>query len=70
MGSTWSAAAEMLCGTATEREELLEHVTTDEDWKAPWTIPRIVDQLGSHEYEDLTEQSPSQYDTGGKGLWT
>ena len=44
---------------ATEREALLEHVTTDEDNKAPWTIPRLVDQLGSHEYEDLTGQVPS-----------
>ena len=44
---------------ATEREAVLEHVTTDEDNKAPWTIPRLVDQLGSHEYEDLTGQVPS-----------
>ena len=44
---------------ATERESLLEHVITDEDNKASWTIPRLVDQLGSHEYEDITGQVPS-----------
>ena len=45
---------------ATHREELIEHMATDEDKKAPWTIPRLVDQLGSHEYEDVSEQAPSQ----------
>ena len=44
---------------ATDREHLLEHITIEEDKKAPWTIPRLVDGLGKHEYEDVTQEVPS-----------
>ena len=44
---------------ATHREELLEHMTDIEDKKAPWTLPRMVSELGKHEYEDLTGEIPT-----------
>eukprot|EP00435_Cladocopium_sp_Y103_P042170 s2053_g11.t1 len=47
---------------ATKREELLEHLVTDQDQKAPWTMPRMVSQLGKQEYEDITKDVPSMED--------
>ena len=44
---------------ATQREELLEHLVEDMDKKAPWTMPRMLSQLGKQEYEDLTKDVPS-----------
>lgn len=44
---------------ATDREHLLEHITVDENKTAPWTIPRMVEGLGKHEYEDVTSETPS-----------
>ena len=45
---------------ATERETLVEHLATDEDSKAPWTLPRMVEHLDGHEYEDVSKETPSQ----------
>ena len=43
---------------ASHREELLGHLTTDEDQKAPWTFPRITQELGGNEYEDISKEIP------------
>ena len=43
---------------ASQREELLEHLTADEDQRAPWTFPRLVESLGSNEYEDISSELP------------
>lgn len=45
---------------ATHREELLEHLTDLDDKKAPWTLPRMVSELGKHEYEDVTKEVPTE----------
>ena len=45
---------------ATHREELLEHLTDLDDKKAPWTLPRMVSELGKHEYEDVTNEVPTE----------
>ena len=44
---------------ATHREHLLEHIAVDENKTAPWTIPRMVEGLGKHEYEDVTNETPT-----------
>ena len=44
---------------ATTREELMEHLATDTESKAPWTVPRMVKEMGKHEYEDATENQPT-----------
>ena len=43
---------------ASHREELLEHLTTDDDKKAPWTFPRITQELGGNAYEDISKEIP------------
>lgn len=43
---------------ATQREELLEHLSKDEEQQAPWTLPRMVQQLGGQEYEDISHETP------------
>lgn len=45
---------------ATVREEILENLVENENQKAPWTLPRIVSQLGKQEYEDITQEKPSR----------
>ena len=45
---------------ASQREELLEHLTQDEDHRAPWTFPRLVESLGGNEYEDISEEQPDE----------
>ena len=45
---------------ATQREELLEHLTQKEEDKAPWTVPRLVQSLGGQEYEDISQEQPPQ----------
>ena len=44
---------------ATQREELLEHLSKDEEQQAPWTLPRMVQQLGGQEYEDISQETPN-----------
>ena len=45
---------------ASQREELVDHLATEEDGKAPWTFPRLVQSLGGNEYEDLSEELPDE----------
>lgn len=47
---------------ASKREELLEHLGSDEDSKVPWTFPRVVQELGGNEYEDVTAEIPDDED--------
>ena len=47
---------------ASKREELLEHLGNDEDSKVPWTFPRVVQELGGNEYEDVTTEMPTEED--------
>ena len=44
---------------ASHREELLEHLTCDEDQKAPWTFPRITQELGGNNYEEISKEIPN-----------
>ena len=44
---------------ATQREEIIENLVEDENKKAPWTLPRLVSELGKQEYEDITMEKPS-----------
>ena len=44
---------------ASPREELLDHLAAEEDEaEAPWTFPRIAEELGGNEYEDISEEIP------------
>ena len=45
---------------ASQREELLEHLSKDEDTATPWTFPRVADELGGNEYEDITSEMPGE----------
>ena len=45
---------------ATQREELLEHITQDEQQQAPWTFSRLTQGLGGNEFEDITHELPDQ----------
>ena len=45
---------------ATQREELLEHLTQEEDLKAPWTFQRLTAGLGGNEFEDITQEVPTE----------
>ena len=47
---------------ATQKEEILEHLGEDPEQKAPWTMPRMVSQLGKQEYEDVTQETPTLED--------
>lgn len=40
---------------ATFREELVEHLRDQPEPEAPWTFPRIVNELGGNEYEDMLQ---------------
>ena len=46
---------------ASKREELLEHLGEGEP-EAPWTFPRITQELGGNEYEDVSMDVPEQED--------
>ena len=41
---------------ATQREQLLEHLSHDEEKKAPWTFQRLTEGLGGNEFEDLSQE--------------
>ena len=43
---------------ASQREELLEHLSKEDETRAPWTFPRLVESLGGNEFEDLTREQP------------
>jgi hypothetical protein len=43
---------------ATQREELLEHLTQDEHQKAPWTFQRLTEGLGGNEFDDVSQHGP------------
>ena len=45
---------------ATQREELLEHITQDEQQQAPWTFSRLTQNLEGNEFEDITMEVPDQ----------
>lgn len=47
---------------ATLREELVEHLSEPSQDTAPWTFPRVrvVEQLGAHEYEDVSMEVPTE----------
>lgn len=40
---------------ATQREQLLEHLSHDESQKAPWTFQRLTEGLGGNEFEDVSQ---------------
>ena len=46
---------------ASKREELLEHLGEGEP-EAPWTFPRITQELGGNEYEDVSMDAPALED--------
>lgn len=45
---------------ATSREELIEHLSEDPEVQAPWTFPRITQELGGNEYEDISQEQPDE----------
>eukprot|EP00435_Cladocopium_sp_Y103_P022636 s2868_g5.t1 len=45
---------------ASPREEILEVLASEEGETPPWTFPRIVDELGGNEYEDISKEVPSE----------
>ena len=49
---------------ASQREELVDHLSTETDQKAPWTFPRLVESLGGNEYEDLSGEVPDEHEWG------
>eukprot|EP00435_Cladocopium_sp_Y103_P054802 s94_g18.t1 len=44
---------------ATQREELLEHLSDDTERQAPWTFTRLTEGLGGNEFEDITMHVPT-----------
>ena len=40
---------------ATQREQLLEHLSHEDEKKAPWTFQRLTEGLGGNEYEDISQ---------------
>ena len=46
---------------ASDREERLEHLGEGEP-EVPWTFPRITQELGGNEYEDVSMEVPEQED--------
>ena len=45
---------------ATKREELLEHLSSSEDAKAPWTCNRLTEGLGGNEFDDVSQDQPTE----------
>ena len=43
---------------ASQREELLEHLSKDDETATPWTFPRVADELGGNEFDDITAEKP------------
>ena len=44
---------------ATMREQLLEHLSVEDQNQAPWTFTRLTEGLGGNEYEDISNELPS-----------
>eukprot|EP00435_Cladocopium_sp_Y103_P070080 s590_g34.t1 len=47
---------------ATQRETIVENLVENENQKAPWTLPRMVSQLGKQEYEDISHEKPTDHE--------
>lgn len=45
---------------ASQREELLEHLSKDDETATPWTFPRVADELGGNEFDDITAEKPDE----------
>ena len=45
---------------ASPREELLDHLASEGEPSTPWTLPRVAAELGGNEYEDISEEIPSE----------
>ena len=43
---------------ASNREQLLEHLGSAGDPEAPWTFPRVAEELGGNEYLDISSEVP------------
>lgn len=45
---------------ATNREQILEHLSTDTDKQAPWTFQHLTEGLGGNEYQDISDEVPTE----------
>ena len=45
---------------ASHREELLNHLATEGEPSTPWTFPRVAEELGGNEYEDISKEVPTE----------